>query len=169
MKKSAQTWKEKRIEKEERGDDSDDDRDLHGRKDPPCTEINMVFELTMESHLPEDTAARLDLGTERAIFVDPDVLGQHMRPLYIKGHLDGMPINRMLVDGGACVNIMPWSLFSKLGHKEEALLKTNMTLSGYSGEVSDAKGIISKDLMVNSKTVPMAFFVVDIKCRYKSC
>jgi hypothetical protein len=42
-----------------------------------------------------------------------------MRPLYIKGHLDGTPINRMLVDGVACMNIMSWSLFRKLGHKEE--------------------------------------------------
>jgi hypothetical protein len=50
-------------------------------------------------------------------------------------------------------------LFSKLGHKEEELLKTNMMLSGFSGEVSDAKGIISKELTVGSRTVPMAFFV----------
>jgi hypothetical protein len=26
-----------------------------------------------------------------------------MKPLYIKGHLDGRPINRMLVDGGGGV------------------------------------------------------------------
>jgi hypothetical protein len=126
----------------------------------------MVFELPREFHLPEDTTTRLDLGAERVIFEKPDVLGQHMRPHYIKGHLDGTLINRMLVDGGACVNIMPWSLFEKLGHKEEELFKTNMMLSGFSSEASDAKGIISKELMVGSKTMPMAFFIVDIKGRY---
>jgi hypothetical protein len=72
----------------------------------------------------------------------------------------------MLVDVGACVNIMPWSLFRKLGHKEVELLKTNMMLSGFSGEASDAKGIISKELTVGSKIVPMAFFVADAKGRY---
>jgi hypothetical protein len=106
------------------------------------------------------------LGAERAVFEKLEVLGQHMRPLYIKGHLDGMPINRMLIDGGACVNIMPWSMFSKLCHKEEELLKTNMMLSGFSGEVSDVKGIISKELTVRSKTVPTAFSVIDVKGRY---
>jgi hypothetical protein len=89
-----------------------------------------------------------------------------MKPLYIKGHLDGVLVSRMLVDGGVCVNIMPCSVFEKLGYKEEELMKTNMTLSGFSGEASDAKGIISKELTVGSKTIPMAFYVVNIKGRY---
>jgi hypothetical protein len=89
-----------------------------------------------------------------------------MRPLYIKGHLDDTMVNHMLVDGGACENIMPWSLFEKLWHKEEELLKINMMLSGFSGEASDTKGIISKELTVGSKTVPTAFFIMDVKGRY---
>jgi hypothetical protein len=92
-----------------------------------------------------------------------------MRPLYIKGHWDGTPVDQMLVDGGAYVNIMSWSLFSKLGHKEEELLKTNIMLSGFSGKASDAKGIISEELMVSGKTVPTTFFVVDITAGAMSC
>jgi hypothetical protein len=41
-----------------------------------------------------------------------------MKPMYIKGHLDGKPVRRMMVDGGASVNIMPLTLFEKLGHKK---------------------------------------------------
>jgi hypothetical protein len=41
-----------------------------------------------------------------------------MKPLYIKGHLDGVPVGRMMVDGGASVNIMPLTLFERLGHME---------------------------------------------------
>jgi hypothetical protein len=166
IKEVGKTWKVKRIGKEERGEDSEDDSNSLGREAPPRVEINMVFELPREFHLPEGTAARLDLGEERAIFEKLDVLGQHMRPLYIKGHLDGTSVNHRQVDSGACVNIMPWSLFEKLGHKEEELLKTNMMLSGFLGEESDAKGIISKELTVGSKTVPTAFFIVDVKGRY---
>jgi hypothetical protein len=129
-------------------------------------EINMVFELSREFHLLEDAAARLDVGGKKGHFLETGPLGQHMRPLYIKGHLDETPVNQMLVDGGAYVKIMSWSLFSKLGHKEEELLKTNMMLSGFSGEASDMKGIISKELMVGSKTVPTTFFFVDVKGRY---
>jgi hypothetical protein len=64
------------------------------------------------------------------------------------------------------MNIMSWSLFGRLGHKEEELLKMNMMLSRFSGEASDAKGIISMELIVGSKTVPMVFFVMDVKGRY---
>jgi predicted aspartyl protease len=108
----------------------------------------------------------LDLGAEIAVFQKPNKMGQHMKPLYIKGYLDGEPINHMLVDTGACVNIMPHVVFEKLGHHESELMKTNMVLNGFSGEASEAKGIISKELTVSSKTVPMAFFVVDVKGKY---
>jgi hypothetical protein len=36
----------------------------------------------------------------------------------------------MLVDGGATVNLMPYSLYRKLGKQDDELVKTNMTLSG---------------------------------------
>jgi hypothetical protein len=45
-----------------------------------------------------------------------------MKPLYIKGHLDGKPMNRMLGDRGACVNIIPYVVFKKLGHSEADLM-----------------------------------------------
>jgi hypothetical protein len=45
MKELTKTWTEKRIEKEEKGEDSGGDCDFQGREDPPCAEINMVFEL----------------------------------------------------------------------------------------------------------------------------
>ena len=39
----------------------------------------------------------------------------------------------MLVDGGAIVNLMPYSLYKKLGGQDEDLIKTNMTVSGVGG------------------------------------
>jgi hypothetical protein len=57
-------------------------------------------------------------------------------------------------------------VFSKLGYKESELIKTNMNLSGFLGEPSQAKGIMSVELTVGSKIVPTAFFVVDVKGRY---
>jgi hypothetical protein len=38
-----------------------------------------------------------------------------MKSLYVRGHIDGRPISRMLVDGGAAINLMPYSVFKKLG------------------------------------------------------
>jgi hypothetical protein len=93
-------------------------------------------------------------------------LGWHMKHLYIKGHLDGKSVNRMLVDSRACVNIMPYAVFEKLGYSEGDLMKTNMALSSFSGEASNTKGIMAMELTVGSKSMSTAFFVVDVKGKY---
>jgi hypothetical protein len=100
------------------------------------------------------------------MFEKPENPGVHMKPLFIRGHLDRMPIGHMLVDGGASVNILPLSLFKKLGHVEGDLKCTNLSLSGFTCEPTEAKGIIRKEVMVGSKTVPTTFFVVDVNGRY---
>jgi hypothetical protein len=53
----------------------------------------MVFHLPTEFSLPEQEVAWLDLGATRAIFEKPESLMGHMKPLYIKGHIDGTPMN----------------------------------------------------------------------------
>jgi hypothetical protein len=72
----------------------------------------------------------------------------------------------MLIDGGASVNILPLSLFKKLGHIKGDLKHTNLSLGGFAGDPMEAKGIICKELMVGRKTVPTTFFMVDVKGRY---
>jgi hypothetical protein len=77
-----------------------------------------------------------------------------------------MSVGHMLMDGGASVNILPMSLFKKLGHIEGDLKCTTLSLSGFAGDPTEAKGKICKELTVGSKTVPTAFFVVDVKGCY---
>jgi hypothetical protein len=72
----------------------------------------------------------------------------------------------MLVDGAASVNIMPLLIFKRLGHGDGDLKRTNLSLSGFAGELTEAKGIVYKELTVGSKTVPTSFFMVDVKGRY---
>jgi hypothetical protein len=36
----------------------------------------------------------------------------------------------MLVDGGAVINLMSYSIFKKLGRKYDKLVETNLTLNG---------------------------------------
>jgi hypothetical protein len=100
------------------------------------------------------------------MFEKPDNPRAHMKPLFIWGHLDGTPIGHMLVDGGASINILPLSLFKKLGHIESDLKCTNLSLSGFACDLMEAKGIICKELTIGSKIVPTAFFMVDVKGRY---
>jgi hypothetical protein len=55
------------------------------------------------------------LNPKEAIFEKPKESSQHLKPLYIQGHIDGKMVSRMLVDSGAAVNQMPYSIFKKLG------------------------------------------------------
>jgi hypothetical protein len=57
-------------------------------------------------------------------------------------------------------------VFEKLGHEKGDLKQTKLSISGFSGESAEAKGIVCKELTLSSKTVPTMFFVVDVKGRY---
>jgi hypothetical protein len=125
-------------------------------------EINMIH-LFVDGSVPtEEDLAHLDFGPKVAIFQKPKDTDNHLKALYMKGHINGKPISRMLVDGGAIVNLMPNSLFKKLGGLDEELIKTNMTVSGVGGgELMGAKGVISMELTIGSKTLAIAFFVAE--------
>jgi hypothetical protein len=38
---------------------------------------------------------------------DKPAKNRHMRPLYLRGYVNGKPLTKMFVDGGAAVNVMP--------------------------------------------------------------
>jgi hypothetical protein len=194
MTKPKQTWREKWLAKEEGYSSGEEARRLprpEGKmtwnrvigtrsrvtttqsrennrqgEEPIPMDINMVFTISVEFRVPMEDVTKLALGAEHAVFEKLENLGAHMKPLFIWRHLDGTCIGHMLIDGGASINILPLLLFKKLSHIEGDLKRTNLSLSGFACDPTEAKGIICKEVMVGSKTVPMAFFVVDMKGRY---
>jgi hypothetical protein len=141
------------------------EHDRQGEERVPM-DVNIVFMIPVEFHAPTKDVAELALGAKRAMFEKLENLGAHMKPLFIRGHLDGTPIGHMLIDGGASVNILELSLFKKLSHIEGDLKHTNLSLSGFAGDPIEAKGIICKKATNGSKIMPTTFFVVDVKGRY---
>jgi hypothetical protein len=83
-----------------------------------------------------------------------------LKALYLKGYINGHPVNKMLVDTDAPVNIMPYSVLRQLGRSVGDLIKTNVTLSDFNGQASEAQGILNVDLTVGSRTIPTSFFIV---------
>ena len=67
-------------------------------------------------------------------------------------------MTRMLVDGGATVNLMPYAVFRKIGKGEADLIKTDMMLKDFEGKVTPARGACCVDLTIGSKTLPTTFF-----------
>ena len=72
---------------------------------------------------------------QQAIFNKP-VKHQHLKALYVKGFVDGKPMNKMLVDGGASINLMSYTTFHKLGKGPRDLIETNMMLKDFRGNAS---------------------------------
>jgi hypothetical protein len=82
-------------------------------------DAHMVFVLPAEFHAQNREAlsvAQLDLGPRPVIFKKPRAKNyKHLKALHLKGYINGQPINKMLVDTGAAVNIIPYSVLRWLG------------------------------------------------------
>ena len=95
-------------------------------KRQPSANIQMAFLLPSEFRAPADQEVYSDFDKseyeemvakltvmQQAIF-DRPVKHRHLKALYMKDFVDGKPMNKMLVDGGASVNLMPYTTFRKL-------------------------------------------------------
>jgi len=133
-------------------------------------DVNMVFFLPDEFRSPQpsqEAVAELSLGPAAIIFEKPiNKTYHHLKPLYLEGYINGKPINMMMVDTGAAVNLMPYAVCRKIGHAEEDLIKTNVVLNDFKGNQTPAKGVLNVDLTIGHKTVSTSFFVVDSDGHY---
>nr|ABF96791.1 retrotransposon protein, putative, unclassified, expressed [Oryza sativa Japonica Group] len=101
----------------------------------------------------EEESAKLILSPEQAVFEKPeDTENRHLKPFYINGYVNGKPMSKMMVDGA--VNLMPYTMFRKLGRNAEDLIKTNMVLKDFGGNPSETEGVLNVELTVGNKTIP---------------
>jgi hypothetical protein len=155
---------------------SDDDMDLlddnevplikDGSPPPTGIDISMVFTLPAEFRGIEEEVAQMCLGYKEAVFEKLEELSQHMKSLYIRGNIDGRPIFWVLIDGSTAVNLMSYSIFKKLGWEDDELMKTNLTLNRVGGNSMEARGVISMEFTVGSKSLATAFFVIEVHGNY---
>jgi hypothetical protein len=95
-----------------------------GKDDKPRADINMVvfvpkeFMDLVDSDVSDEERgmAKLTLEPTQAIFERPEnEKRQHLKALFLKGFVNGKPVTKMLVDGGAAVNLMPYTMLRKIG------------------------------------------------------
>lgn len=84
----------------------------------------------------------------------------HLKPLFIRDKVDGTVVNKMFVDRGATVNLMPHSLFKRMGNTDEDLRPNNIVLSNYEGKTRHILGVIQVDLSIGSTSRPTLFMVI---------
>jgi hypothetical protein len=143
--------------------------DYEASPEHPGMDVNVITfsaDYTIVSD-DEPVVAQFDFGPKEAAFTKLKESVNHLKPLFVHGHIDGILIAKMLVDGGAAVNLMPYSLYRKLGKQDDELVKTNMTLSGVGTDSSiKARGVTSVELTIGTKTLATAFFVADVEGNY---
>jgi hypothetical protein len=76
----------------------------------------------------------------------------------------------MLIDDGATVNLMSYSVFKKLGREDDELVKTNLMLNdsggGGGGNPREARGVVSMELTIGSKSLATALFIIEVQGHY---
>jgi hypothetical protein len=150
---------------------SNDEEDLLDYEPSPVrkdTDVNVIYLSSVDySLVGDDEVAEMGFDPRDAVFQRPKDSENHLKPLYIRGHLDGMLISQMLLDGGAIVNLMSYSFFKKMGKSDEELIKTNMMNNSVGGgDPIGAKGVASMELTVGSKTLATAFFIAEVQGNY---
>jgi len=90
----------------------------------------------------------------------------HLKPLFIQAKIDEIGVNKVLVDGGVAVNLMPQSLLKKIGKCGTYLKPHNIFLSNYEGKAWFSLGALQVDLTVGFVTRPTLFMVVPSKANF---
>ncbi|CAL8152312.1 unnamed protein product [Prunus armeniaca] len=102
------------------------------------------------------------LAAEQLCFSKPTKeMANHLRPLFITANFWGVPIPKVMVDGGAAINLLPHRMLSKMGRTEKDLIPTRLTVTNFAGGITKTHGILDVDVIVGSKKLKIAFFVVD--------
>ncbi|KAM2977417.1 hypothetical protein FF2_014361 [Malus domestica] len=103
------------------------------------------------------------------VFSNPSLaLANHLEPIYVTTHLDGVIFKRILIDGGAAVNVLPLRQMRRLCRSENDLFPTDLTISSFFGAITRTYGILALEVDLGSKQIMLAFFVVDNNSTYRA-
>jgi hypothetical protein len=80
----------------------------------PANQI-MQEEVLLDMDEAEQFGLMTQLVLAKQATFDKPAKNRHMRPVYLKGYDNGKPLTKMFIDGGAAVNVMPYTTFEKLG------------------------------------------------------
>ena len=58
---------------------------------------------------------------------------RHIKPLYVRAHLNGRPVSKVLIDNRSTVNVMPLRMLRDLGRSISDLIKTEVVMSTFTG------------------------------------
>jgi len=132
-------------------------------------DVEVDFTEEMANHKPLCCYVMNDgcVENQHAIFEKPDyTMNHHLKPLFIQAKINGVGVNKVLVDGGATVNLLPKSLLSKIGLFDTDLKPHNVVLTNYEGTAGNSLGTVEVELIVGSVSRTTMFMVVTSKANF---
>nr|CAD1827324.1 unnamed protein product [Ananas comosus var. bracteatus] len=83
------------------------------------------------------------------VFEKPSALhARFVRPLFVRALIQGRPVGRVMVDGGAIVNVMPTPFFKKLCKSEDELKPTDTIMADFTTNSQQMRGVLTIELTV---------------------
>lgn len=92
----------------------------------------------------------------------------HNRPLYCKGKIDTLTVNRVLIDPGSAVNILPAKIFKKLSHRRHELEESSIVVQGFDKHPQTPLGGINLKVTFGDLQTDAYFLVIDADTSYKA-
>ncbi|RYR12275.1 hypothetical protein Ahy_B04g069808 isoform A [Arachis hypogaea] len=92
----------------------------------------------------------------------------HFRPLHITTTMSGIKVNKVLIDGGATISLLPERMLMKVGKHPDDLVPTNITVTDFSGASTPAKGLVTLGVKVGSSERNTVFVVVPSRASYNA-
>ncbi|KAJ1696334.1 hypothetical protein LUZ63_004846 [Rhynchospora breviuscula] len=144
---------------------SQDLRDLliHALQNPEKFQAYFAEKSMQEALYIDQTAA--------ITFDDNDLLvgtSEHNRPLYITGITSGSKVNRILVDPGSSINILPLKTLRQLSLNVKHLSKEKISILGFNQNSQKALGSITLSFRFGELDTEIKFYVIDAETSYKA-
>ncbi|XP_015960134.1 uncharacterized protein LOC107484040 [Arachis duranensis] len=92
----------------------------------------------------------------------------HLHLLHITTTLSGIKVNKVLIDGGAAISLLPERMLMKVGKHPGDLVPTNIAITDFSGASTPAKVLVTLTVKVGSSKRNTMFVVVPSKTSYNA-
>ena len=109
--------------------------------------------------------------TQNMTFADKDLLlgnKKHNRPLLMLGEIDDLVINRIMIDGGSAINLLPLRTLKRIGYSAGDLSQSNVIIHGFNQSGQEALGTISLVLKLEKLVTYVNFHVIDAATSYNA-
>ncbi|GKV11435.1 hypothetical protein SLEP1_g22696 [Rubroshorea leprosula] len=99
-------------------------------------ERSIVYEFPKQTEekkivVPAQDDEEEDMANKIAFEKPEEKMARHIRSLYINAHMDETPINYVLVDNGAAINVLPTYMLYEIGKSLDDLVHTDVIISDF--------------------------------------